>query len=174
MNFLSYVPPSAYDSMLKSTTPPEPVETNPSSVASSSDTSFGSRAAIEQQLTRQDFELFVISLLVATGSVRERCLVSINLKAYLSNEVELYPHPGPQGPSSKETQKEQNSKLKSPKPTKKTINRGSPYSVAPVKEEVLASRVLKKLANLGIFSIFCSVNLISESKILKNEKTKMN
>ena len=72
MNFLSYVPPSAYDSMLKSTTPPEPVETNPSSVASSSDTSFGSRAAIEQQLTRQDFKLFVISLLAATGSVRER------------------------------------------------------------------------------------------------------
>ena len=72
MNFLSYVPPSAYDSMLKSTTPTEPVETNPSSVASSSDTSFGSRAAIEQQLTRQDFKLFVISLLAATGSVRER------------------------------------------------------------------------------------------------------
>ena len=83
MNFLSYVPPSAYDSMLKSTTPTEPVETNPSSVASSSDTSFGSRAAIEQQLTRQDFKLFarLIFLLAVNESARESNLVSINLKA---------------------------------------------------------------------------------------------
>ena len=70
MNFLSYVPPSAYDSMLsKSATSTEPGDTKPSSVPTSTDTSFGSRAAIEQQLTRQDFKLSVrlISLLAVTG-----------------------------------------------------------------------------------------------------------
>ena len=58
MNFLSYVPPSAYDSMMpKSVTIIEPTDTKSSSVGSSSDTSFGSRAAIEQQLIRWNFKL---------------------------------------------------------------------------------------------------------------------
>ena len=65
MNFLSYVPPSAYDSMIpKSVTSTEPVDTRASSVESSSDTSFGSRAAIEQQLISWNFELMFEVLLV--------------------------------------------------------------------------------------------------------------
>ena len=55
MNFLSYVPPSAYDSMIpKSATSTEPIDVKASSVGS--DTSFGSKAAIEQQLIRQNFK----------------------------------------------------------------------------------------------------------------------
>ena len=56
MNFLSYVPPSAYDSMIpNSVTTIE--STKASSVGSSNDTSFGSRATIEQQLIRWNFKL---------------------------------------------------------------------------------------------------------------------
>ena len=58
MNFVSYVPPSAYDSMLpQSVTSAETIDTRASSVGSSSDTSFGSRAAIEKQLIRWNFKL---------------------------------------------------------------------------------------------------------------------
>ena len=63
MNFLSYVPPSAYDSMLsKPVTTSEVANTKASSIGSSncsSDTSFGSRAAIEQQLIRRNFKLML-------------------------------------------------------------------------------------------------------------------
>ena len=75
------------------------------------------------------------------------------MKSYKSSETERKHQPQRREISSspKEAKKEQDSKFKSPKSTKKVPNRGSPYSVAPVQEEVLASRVLRKLANLGNF-----------------------
>ena len=155
MNFLSYVPPSAYDSMIpKSVTSTEPIDTKASSVGSSSDTSFGSRAAIEQQLIRSNFKLmFEVVLVLCSNENLQRKQASINLKSYKSSETERKHQPPRREISSspKETKKEQDSKFKSPKSTKKVPNRGSPYSVAPVQEEVLASRVLRKLANLGNF-----------------------
>ena len=102
---------------------------------------------------------------------RERKQASIYLKSYKSSETERKHQPQRREISSspKEAKKEQDSKFKSPKSTKKVPNRGSPYSVAPVQEEVLASRVLRKLANLGKF---LSEFYIVEIKNFENSKDK--
>ena len=111
----------------------------------------------------------------ASANRERQQFASINLKSYENSESEPNHNPQCREISSppKEIKKEQDSKLK--KSTKKVPNRGSPYSVAPVQEEVLASRVLRKLANLGNFlSEFCLKLDIKNLKKLKNEKIKMN